>query len=115
MPAATDNIKILHTEVTALFFEKKSDDEIIAYIISKGYEQHYAETVLDNIKEDAADKKSFWKTLFYGLGFLLAGFLLSLSSRYFALSTGAMFYVFFWGMMVTGISIMVKAFILFRK
>ncbi|MBC7874552.1 MAG: hypothetical protein H7Y01_11175 [Ferruginibacter sp.] len=110
-----DKIKLLHAEAAALFHQKHADEEIVSYIISKGYERHYAETVLDNVKEDTADKKSFWKTLFYGIGFLLAGLFVTSASRYFALSAGAMFYVFFWGLVVAGTSIIVRAFIIFRK
>ena len=101
----TNTITMLHAEATRLLKEKKTDDEIVAYLVSTGCEKHYAETVLDNTKEDAADKISFRKTFLYGLGFLIAGVLVSFSSFYFARSMGAMFYLFYWGLIVAGISI----------
>jgi hypothetical protein len=110
-----DPIKSLHAEVAILFKEKKNENEIIDFILSKGYERHYAETVLDNVREDAFDKKSFWKTLFYGIGLLLMGLLITIGSRNFAIATGAMFYLFFWGLIVAGISFIIRAFIIFRK
>jgi hypothetical protein len=115
MANTDDQIKILHAEVAALIQKKKNDADIIEYVISKGHERYYAELVLNNVREEISDKKNFWKTFFYGLGFLLSGILVSVSSWYFAISTGAMFYFFYWGLIVAGISIIARAFILFRK
>lgn len=110
-----DNIKLLHTEVAGLILKNKTETEIIEYVISKGYERYYAEMILNNVQEENADKKNFWKTFFYGLAFLISGILVSLASRYFALSTGAIFYIFYWGLIVAGISFIARAFILFRR
>lgn len=111
----TDHIKLLHTEVAILIKEKKNETAILEFVISKGYEPYYAELVLNNVKKEIANKKNFWKTFFYGLGFLISGILVSLASWYFAISTGAMFYFFYWGLVVAGISIIARAFILFRR
>lgn len=111
----TDHIKLLHTEVAGLIKAKKNEVDILEYVISKGHERYYAEMVLNNVKEEIADKKSFWKTFFYGLGFLISGILVSLASWYFAVSAGAIFYFFYWGLIVAGISIIARAFILFRR
>ena len=115
MIQASDDIKLLHDEAAQLLAASKSDEEIISYIIAKGYERHYAENVLDNIKEDVQDRRNFWKTLFYGISFLIAGILVTVASRQFAISTGALFYLFYWGLIITGISIIIRAFIIFRK
>lgn len=111
----TDELNHLHEEAANLYKQEKSDEEIISFIVSKGYERYYAEMILDNVKEDASDKKNFIKTLLYGMGFLIAGILVTFASRYFALSVGAMFYLFYWGLVVTGVSIIARAFIIFRK
>jgi cytochrome c-type biogenesis protein CcmH/NrfF len=108
-------IQQLHTEAADLLQQKKSDEEIVDQLVTKGYERHYAEIVLENVKKDTADKKNFWITFFYGLGFLLLGAALSYYSYRFAFKTGAFFYILFWGVIVTGISIMARAFILFKK
>ena len=110
-----EKIKLLHTEVETLFRQNKDEEDIITYIISKGYDRHYAEMVLGNIQEDAADKKNFWKTLFYGIGFLIAGILVTVASYFFSISGGLLFFIFYWGLIVTGISIIARAFIVFRK
>ena len=108
-------IQQLHTEAANLLQQKKSDEEIVDHLVTKGYERHYAEIVLENVKKDTADKKNFWITFFYELGFLLLGAALSYYSYRFAFKTGAFFYILFWGVIVTGISIMARAFILFKK
>lgn len=115
MADAPDDIGLLHDEAARMLKEKKSDEDIILYIISKGHEWHYAELVLDNVRRDAHNKKGFWKTLFYGLGFLVAGVTLTISSKVFSTSLGIAVYGVFWGMIVVGISIIARAFIIFRK
>ena len=115
MQEISDHIKLLHAEVANLLQKKKNEEDILEHITSKGYERYYAEMILDNVKEEAADKKSFKKTFFYGLGFLVTGILVSLASRYFALSIGAAFYIFYWGLIVAGISIIARAFIIFKR
>jgi hypothetical protein len=115
MTSEADIIKMLHIEAADLLRNKKQDEEIISYIVAKGYERRYAETILDNIKEDAEDKINFRKTLLYGLGLLLSGVLVSFTSYSFARSMGALFYFFYWGLIVTGISIIARAFIIFKK
>lgn len=108
-------IQQLHTEAAKLLQQKKSGEDVVDHLMAKGYERHYAEIVVSNVCKDTADKKNFWITFFYGLGFLLLGAALTYSSYRFAFKTGAFFYILFWGVIVTGISIMARAFILFKK
>jgi len=115
MADTDNNIKLLHAEVAGLILKNKNENEIIEHVVSKGYERYYAEMILNNVQEEVSDKKSFWKTFFYGLAFLVSGILVSLASRYFALSTGAIFYFFYWGLIVAGISIIARAFIIFKR
>jgi hypothetical protein len=115
MPGETDLMQELHKEAADLLQQKKTDEYIVGHLITKGHERHYAETVLENVKEDVADKIGFRNTFLYGLGFIIAGVLLTYTSRHFAINSGAFFYFFFGGLMVAGISFIARAFIIFRK
>ena len=115
MSGVDEHIKALHEEIARFLREKKEETAILDHIVSKGYDRHYAEMVLNNVKGDVDDRKGFWKTFFYGFCFLLSGVIVSLASRRFAIASGALFYIFYWGLIVAGISIMARAFILFRR
>jgi hypothetical protein len=110
-----DPVKSLHIEVADLVRQKKTDKEIINFLIAKGLEEYYATTVLNNVKEEKNDRKNFSKTLIYGIAFLLLGIMLNFASWYFAVSMGSFFYILFWGVVVAGLTIIARAFILFRR
>jgi hypothetical protein len=112
---SVDDIKALHADAAKLLLQQKPDEEIIAFIISKGHESHYARDVLENVRVDAIEKKQFRKTLFYGSGFIVAGLLAIFASWFFAERMGMLFYFFYWGLVVTGISIIIRAYIIFKN
>lgn len=115
MPVDEDIIKKLHADAAQLLLRHKSDEEIVDHLVANGCDRNYAEMILLNVKNDAADKVHFRKSIAVGVGFLLAGFLLTYSSYFFAISRGAPFYFLYWGLLVAGVSMIARAFILFRK
>lgn len=105
----------LHKDVALLLQQKKTGEEIIQQLVDKGTDRNYAEIVLINVQQDRRNKKGFLVTLFYGIGFLVMGGLLTYSSYRFAVKGGLLYYLVFWGIIVTGITYIARAFILFRK
>lgn len=115
MSDETKIIQQLHAEAAMMLRQGEPEEKVVTMLQAKGCDRRYAETILMNIREDAANKLRFRKTVFYGVGFLLAGFMLTFSSYYFSMSRGSGFYIFFWGLFAGGISIIARAFILYRK
>lgn len=50
---ADEAIKTLHAEVSRLLERKNSDETIIAILVAKGAEPHYAEMIIDNVRNAA--------------------------------------------------------------
>jgi hypothetical protein len=115
MPEAEDEIDQLHDEVRQMLRAKKTDEEVIRFIHSKGHEIHYAEFVLENIRTERHDRNNFWKSFALGLVLIVSGLVLSFLTNYIARSTGGSLYLVFWGLVVAGISMLIRAFIIFRK
>src|ERR1700760_3999845 len=90
-------IKELHIEAATLLAQKCSDEAIIAALTKKGIEEHYAETILQNAKEDKSDKVEFYRHLFSGLFVFGAGLATSIVSYFHTLPGGL--YVVFTGIM----------------
>ena len=51
-------IKELHIEAAQLLAQKYSDRAIVSALMKKGIDEHYAETILQNAKDDKSDKKA---------------------------------------------------------
>jgi hypothetical protein len=73
MDDSDKTIKELHIEAVTLLARKCSDDAIISALMKKGIKEHYAETILQNAKEDKSDKVEFYRHLFSGLFVFGAG------------------------------------------
>lgn len=105
----------LHREAAILLRSKKDDPTIISALCAMGATPHYAEQVLLNVKKDVSDKKGFWITLSSGLGLLVMGAILNLASHNFSVAGSHPLYHVFWGVIVAGIGLTARAFIIFRK
>jgi hypothetical protein len=110
-----DIIDSVHAEAASLLRDNIPDEEIIRRIIGHGVEQFYAETVLENVKQDRADKISFRKHILYGSALVAMGFLLNFASRLFYDSNGSMYYLIFLGPAVAGVLFILRGIIIFRK
>lgn len=106
-------IKELHKEASLLLQQDHDDETIVTTLMTKGIERHYAEIVLANVKNDQSDTKEFYKHLFGGAFFFLAGLAMTIKG-YSMVSPGGM-YIVFTGLMVYGIVQVVRAFVLFKK
>lgn len=99
----------LHQRAANMLAQGADEAFIISTLVKTGIEQYYAETILENVKNDKYDKKQFWKHLFAGTFFILAGLCMTLLGRW------GMVYVIYWGIVVYGVVLVSKAIILFRK
>jgi hypothetical protein len=106
-------IKQLHMEAAELLASENSDEFIIDSLIKKGIDRHYAEVVLENVKNDISDRKEFYKHLFGGTFVFIAGGILTFGT--FSIAKPGGLYFVFWGIMVYGIFSITRAFIIFRK
>lgn len=106
-------IKELHSEAARLLKEKADDEAVISHLIQRGIDRHYAETVLENVKNDQSDRSAFYKHLLMGSFVLAGGIILTLGTRQMTAPGGM--YLVFYGFMIYGVVTIARAFILFRK
>lgn len=106
-------IRQLHDEAAKLLARNLPDDQIISELKKLGIDHHYAEMVLLNAREDKSDKKEFYKHLFGGIFFLIAGIVLSVGTYKYAQPGG--FYIVFTGIMIYGVFAITRAFVIFKK
>src|SRR5580704_12956847 len=106
-------IKELHIEASQLLAQKFSDEAIVSALMKRGIDMYYAETILQNAKEDKSDRKEFYRLLLGGLFVFSAGLATSIIS-YFYTFPGGLYFVFT-GIMVYGIFAITRAFVIFKK
>ena len=117
MKSATDpisaKIKALHTEAADLLRQKATDEQIIEALKQHGIDFAYAQTILENAREDVDDKKEFYKLVFGGAFVTFGGVALTVMSYRSAVSWGVFFV--FTGLIVAGIASVVRGFIIYKK
>ena len=86
---------------------------IVDQLMKKGIDRHYAEMILENVKNDLYDKKQLYWHILLGVMILLSGLSMTLLSYFNAIIGGS--YFIFTGLMVTGIIVIIRGVIIFKK
>jgi len=110
-----EKISTLHKKVKLLLLNKINEDQIVAELIKDGIDVSYAGMIIENVKDEISDNKNFRKELFTGICITLSGLLLNFASFIFSASTGNIFSIVFWGFVASGITVICRAFILFKR
>ena len=110
-----NKIQLLHNSVKAFIEAGKTDAEITGWLNKEGIDDHYAATIIENVRNDFHDKKEFWKHILMGSFMTIGGLLSSYMSYKFAEQAGSGMYIIIWGIVVTGIVTIIRGVILFRK
>ena len=92
-----------------------SEDQIIDCLTQQGIEPSYAQTILENVYNDQIDRKNFWKLLAGGVFFIVGGIAINYYSYKIAENSHSTFFYLFWGVIVSGALLIIKAFTIFRK
>jgi len=108
-------IDMLHSKVRTLLEDEVPEHIIIEELVREGHTEYYARTIMDNIRQEKSNKKAFSTTLLLGTGITAGGILLNIISYNTAEANNATFFYVFWGIVALGISMILRAFILYRK
>src|SRR4051812_7230441 len=111
------NIQIqkLHQKAKDLLKTDLDEEEIVQEFKKCGIDPSYARLIIENVKSDVRDKTDLWKLIFMGSFFILGGLLLNYFSYSIAAKANSVFFYLFWGIIVTGITILIRAYFLYRK
>ncbi|MBS1513326.1 MAG: hypothetical protein JST86_20990 [Bacteroidetes bacterium] len=105
----------LHQKVHALIGSNCSEDEIIDALRNDGIDEHYARTLIENVLNDQEDKANFRRLLFIGIAAVVAGIIINVTSYKLALRTPGYGFIVFWGVVLYGIILIIRALMLYRK
>lgn len=109
------HIQQLHKKAKALLKEDKEEEEVIEALVKEGIEPGYATLILNNVLCDERDRRDAWKLTLMSVFFIAGGLYINYSSYTIAVNNNAGFFYVFWGIVVVGIGMLVRAFFLFRK
>ncbi|HEV3326593.1 MAG TPA: hypothetical protein VG052_13340 [Puia sp.] len=118
-------IRELHAEARQMLKAKEDDEFIILSLMRKGQTRNYAQMILQNVRSDTSNRKKFYRLLLVGTFVFLVGMALRLETWNHAVPgaspvpgapavPGIVFFAYN-GIMVTGIAIISRAIIIFRK
>lgn len=114
-PNSNAQILALHEKAKELILEKKNEEDIIFELKKEGIEPGYAELIIENVKTDLFNKTEFKKELVKGIAFTILGLILNIVSYIAFSNAGEVFWIVFWGIVVFGITLIFRAFIIFKK
>ncbi|MEO8405765.1 MAG: hypothetical protein ABI480_14255 [Chitinophagaceae bacterium] len=112
---SSDKIVFLHEKVKQLLRQGKSEEEIVEELAKDKIDTGYATMIIDNVQNDIHDRKSFWRLIFSGLFFVLGGLAINYLSYKIAVTANSLFFYLFWGIVVAGVVMIIRAFIIFKK
>jgi hypothetical protein len=111
---SSQKIKALHAQAKKLIGANESEEFVISELCKNGITEDYAAIIIDNVLNDIRDKKDFWKLLVMGSFITISGLLITYTSYTSSENTGG-YYFIFWGIVITGIVMIFRAFTLYRK
>jgi hypothetical protein len=111
----SQKITALHLHAKKLVDANETESFIISELCKHGITETYATTIIDNVLNDNRDRKDFWKLLIMGCFFILTGLVITYISYTAANQSSFGSYFVFWGLVVTGIIMIFRAFTLYKK
>jgi len=109
-------IELLYSTAKRLVDEGKDDSMIVSELCKDGeISEDYANQILENIYDDKYDKKEFIKHTILGSFITVGGLLTNYLSYQFAITTGSTTFLLIWGVVVIGVIVLIRGFILFKK
>ena len=108
-------IKLLHIRVNQFLSEKYTDEEISEELKKDGIDDHYSQSLIENVRNDKADKKSFRNSLIMGSFYVTGGLLLNFFSYKMAVVNNSNFFYLFWGIIVLGIVTIIRGVIIYSQ
>ena len=111
----TKDIKALHSQVKMLLDKKYTEEAIVDELKKQGLEPYYIETIIGNVENETADKKSFRNCMIMGFVYIIGGLLINVFSYTIAENSNATFFYIFLGTIVLGIITIARGFILYKR
>ena len=108
-------IESLHRKAKQLLKKDLDEDQVINELKKEGIDSNYANLIIKNVIADSRNRIDGWKLLLMGTSFIVGGIYINYSSYLIAVNTNSTFFYLFWGIVVAGILMLIRAFSLFRR
>lgn len=108
-------VELLHATAKKLIKSNLSENQVIQNLLGYGIDTNYAHIILENVKLDIEERKEFIKLIAKGAFLIIAGFAINYFSYKIAEHSNSIFFYLFWGIIITGVLLIIRAFILFTK
>ncbi len=118
MPGMNDTdkkISDLHNKARELLIQNEPEDNIIGELTKEGIDEGYASLIIENVKSDISDRKNFWREISTGIIITIMGIVLNILSYQAFFNARSSIFILFWGIVILGLSIVIRAFLLFWK
>lgn len=112
MDTVNRKIEELHHIVRKGIEEGLSNEEIEQKLSSYNLEPYYRQQLIQNIQNEKWDRKQFWRTLIAGVFVMAVGIACTLLSYFYTWSGS---YLVLWGLMVSGVLLIIRASVYYRK
>lgn len=109
------HIDMLHQKVRKLKAAGMPDENIIELLREDGVDEIYAQTLLENVANDKDQKKGFWKLLAAAVFTFFVAFFLHFSHQFDGRRLTLIYQFIFWCAIISGITMLFRAFVVFRK
>jgi hypothetical protein len=111
----SQKITALHLQAKKLVDANETEAFIISALCKNDITEDYAAIIIDNVLNDIRNRKDFWKLFIMGCFFIIAGLLITYISYTAASQSSMGSYFIFWGLVVTGIIMIFRAFTFYKK
>ena len=110
-----DHVQYLHDKVKKLLALNLSETEIIEALKEDEADEFYTKTIIDNILADKDDNKGFWKLLIFGILAIMVSTFIYFAPDFDRFRSGWIYLFLFWAPIIGGITLITRAFVIFRK
>ncbi len=110
-----DEVTALHRMAKKLIDQDIDEGSVKAMLMKEGLSEMYAAIIIDNVLNDIRDKKDFYKMLIMSVCITGGALWLNYMSYDLALVNNSATMIIFWGLVVSGILMMVKSVAMYRQ
>lgn len=110
-----DHVEYLHNKVKKLLALNLSETEIIKALKEDEADEFYTKTIIENVLADKDDNKGFWKLLVFGILAIMVSVFIYFAPDFDRFRGGWIYLFLFWAPIIGGITLITRAFVIFRK
>ena len=110
-----DEVSYLHKKAKLLVQQNFDEEYIIHKLTKEGISINYAKTIIENIVSEMRDRRLLFKMFIMAVFTIAGGLLLNYLSYNLAIKNGGLYMLIFWGIIVSGTILFIKAISMYKN